>query len=370
MRVVSLVPSATEILCLVGGRDMLVGRSHECDYPPGLDAVPVLTGQAGPTGIDPVAIDASVRESIAAGRPLYRLDAGALADLRPDVILTQDLCRVCSIDEASVREIARSLPAPPRVVSLNPQTVEDVLDDVLRVGQAVGRPDPARAEVVTLRDRMHRAMDFVNPFADGPSVALLEWTDPLYVGGHWTPQLIERAGGRCPLNPTVPAPDAGDARGPMQASRRAGPSVRIDPDALAASRPEYLIICPCGVGLHRTAASSPPPPPASSASAASTAPPQSRGTGVSPVPAPSTARASTPSTQLPVPDVRALAHTLAREPWFRDLPAVRSGRVALVDGTQMFSRPGPRLIDALEWLVAWLNNRPALAPSSFPWEKF
>lgn len=320
MRVVSFVPSATEILCLIGGRGMLVGRSHECDFPAdvigGAASVPALTGQTTPPGLDPAAIDAHVRKSMAAGRPLYTLDAEALAALRPDVILTQDLCRVCSIDAASVRAIAGALAAPPRIVSLDPQTVEDVLDDILRVGEAVGLADRARAAVVALRGRMHRAMDHVNPFADGPSVAFLEWTDPLFIGGHWTPQLIERAGGRCPLNPTVADDDAGAARGPMQASRRAGPSVRVTPEALIASRPEFLVIGPCGIALA---------------------------------------------------DVRPLAESLAREPWFRELPAAQRGRVALVDGSQMFNRPGPRLIDALEWLVGWLNDRPEIVPRGFPW---
>lgn len=356
MRVVSLVPSATEALCLIGGRGMLVGRSHECDFPPGLDAVRVVTRQALPQGLDPARIDARVREAVLADRPLYTLDAAALADLRPDVILTQDLCRVCSIDGASVREVARALPGTPRVVSLNPRTIEDVLDDLLRVGGAAGLADRAAAEVVALRDRMHRAMDFVNPFADGPSVALLEWTDPLYVGGHWTPQLIERAGGRCPLNPTVPAPDAGDARGPMHAFRRAGPSLRITPDALAASRPEFLIICPCGIPLAPAHEPTPIPLPA-------------RGPGVPTGPAGSPSHATASRTR-PGHDVRTYAGRLALEPWFRNLPAARSGRVALVDGTQMFSRPGPRLINALEWLVAWLNDRPDVAPHDFPWEAF
>ncbi|MFM9996468.1 MAG: ABC transporter substrate-binding protein [Phycisphaerales bacterium] len=333
MRVVSLVPSATEILCLIGGRDMLVGRSHECDFPGDLvgggaggnaDAarapVPALTGQTTPPGRDPAAIDSHVRESVAAGLPLYTLDADALAALRPDVILTQDLCRVCSIDAASVRAIAGALPIPPRIISLDPQTVEGVFDDILRVGEAVDLADRARAAVVALRGRMHRAMDHVNPFTDGPSVAFLEWTDPMFIGGHWTPQLIERAGGRSPLNPTVAAEDAGAARGPMQASRRAGPSVRVTPEALVASRPEFLVICPCGIVLA---------------------------------------------------DVRPLAESLARQPWFRDLPAARppTGRIALVDGSQMFNRPGPRLIDALEWLTGWLNDRPDLIPHGFPWER-
>jgi ABC-type Fe3+-hydroxamate transport system substrate-binding protein len=245
------------------------------------------------------------------------LDSALLASLRPDLILTQDLCRVCSIDLGTVRAVAAALSPPPQVLDLNPQTFEDVLDDLLRVGKAVGRPAAAAAAVVGLRERFHRAADCVNPYQDGPSMAVLEWTDPLFLAGHWTPQLVERAGGRHPLNPTASLPGAGAAAGPQAASRRAGPSIAISPEDLVASRPEWLVICPCGVGLHRA---------------------------------------------------REMAAELAHSPWWAGLPAVRSGRVAVVDGNHMFSRPGPRLVDAFEWLVGWLNDRPALMPRGFPWE--
>jgi iron complex transport system substrate-binding protein len=318
VRVVSLVPAATEILCAIRGRRMLVGRSHECDFPPGLEGTPVLSG---PTvaALDPSSIDAAVRRAMDDRSPLYALDAPQLRTLRPDVILTQDLCRVCSIDMQTVRQVAASMSPPPRVLSLDPHTIEDVLDDILRVGEVVGLQRSAQSFVSSLRERMFRAMDHVTPLVDGPGVAVLEWTDPIYVAGHWTPQLVERAGGRHPLNPTIAAADAGAAMGPMQAARRAGKSVTVPARALASSRPDFLIICPCGRTLKQA---------------------------------------------------REDVATLAREPWWPDLPAVRSGRVALVDGTQMFTRPGPRLIDALEWLVGWLNDRPELMPPEFPWTTF
>jgi ABC-type Fe3+-hydroxamate transport system substrate-binding protein len=235
------------------------------------------------------------------------------------LILTQDLCRVCSIDVGTVRTIASGLSPPPRILALNPQTLEDVLDDVLRVGEGSGRPADAGAAVVSLRERLSRAADCVNPYQDGPSVAVLEWTNPVFVAGHWTPQLVERAGGRHPLNPTRASPEAGAAAGPQAASRRAGPSIAISPEQLVASRPERLVICPCGVGLARA---------------------------------------------------REMAADLSQRRWWRDLPAVRAGRVAVVDGNHMFSRPGPRLVDAFEWLVGWLNERPEFMPRGFPWEPF
>lgn len=314
-RVVSLLPSATEILCLIGGGPLLVGRSHECDYPAGLGHLPILTGQRT-SAASPADIDREVRESLRAGESLYTLDTELLARLRPDVILTQDLCDVCSIDLATVRRVAAGLSPPPEVVSLNPHTVEDVLDDVLRVGRAVGLEESAVAAVVALRERMFRAMEHVNAYDDGPSVAILEWTDPLFIAGHWTPQLVERAGGRFPLNPTAPDPAAGAATGLQVSARRAGKSRVISGEELVGSAPEFLIIAPCGMNMRQS---------------------------------------------------EAAARQLAAAPFFDSLPAVRAGRVAVADGSQAFSRPGPRLVDALEFLVGFIQGRPEMIPASFPW---
>lgn len=318
MRVVSLLPSATELLCFIGGRGALAGRSHECDFPEGLDSVPVLTAARTPAGLSPSDIDQSVREQLADGTSLYTLNAPLLASLRPDVILTQDLCRVCSIDLEAVRRVAADLNPRPRIVSLNPHTVEDVLDDVLRVGEAVGLERQAREAVVGLRGRLFAAQERVNPYVDGPSIAFLEWTDPLFVGGHWTPQLIERAGARHPLNPTRIEPGHGAAAGPQQGQRRAGPSVRVTAEKLVASRPEGVIVCPCGVGLE---------------------------------------------------GVRAMARELAKQAWWGELPAVKAGRVALVDGNQFFNRSGPRLVDAFEWLVGWVGGN-GTGAGGVEWEQF
>src|SRR5690606_13589890 len=139
-------------------------------------------------------------------------------------------------------------------LSFNPQSVEDVLDDILRLGEAIERPAEARRVVVGLRERLARAAEHVPSFAAAPSVAFLEWTDPIFIGGHWTPQLIERAGGAHPLNPTVARPGSGAATGAMQSERLAGKSIQITPEALVASRPEFVVICPCGLDLARTRA--------------------------------------------------------------------------------------------------------------------
>lgn len=325
MRVVSLVPSATETLCAVGGRSLLVGRSGECDWPPGIEGLPVVAGPklpeagSGAAGSGPREIDEHVKGEMAGGGSLYALDTRLLGELRPDVILTQDLCGVCSIDAGSVRAAVGGMDPRPRVLSLDPTTFEDVLDDVLRVGEAVGMEREATGVMAGLRERMSRAENFVNPYADGARVAVLEWTDPLYVAGHWTPQLVERAGGQHDLNPTIAAEGSGAAVGPQRAYRKAGKSVRVPAEILAASSPEALVVCPCGVGLA---------------------------------------------------GAMEMTRALAREKWWGELPAVRAGRVAVVDGKQGFSRPGPRLVDCFEWLVGWLNGRAELIPGGFAWESF
>jgi ABC-type Fe3+-hydroxamate transport system substrate-binding protein len=317
MRVVSLLPSATEALAFIGAGDLLVGRSHECDHPRTIIDRPVLTA-ARTHGGSSAQIDAEVRESLSAGQSLYSLDADLLQKLRPDVILTQDLCAVCSIDLGTVRRIAAGLSPTPKIVSLNPHTIEGVLDDLLTIGQAVGRDQSAERAVARLREEMYRLQDYTTAFLDGPSVAVLEWCDPLFIGGHWTPQLVERAGGRHPLNPTAPVPGAGAGEGPIGATQRAaGKSVTVPPEVLAASRPDAVVIAPCGLDLAAT---------------------------------------------------RREAAALMAKPWWRDLPAARAGRVALVDGNQFFNRPGPRLVEAYAFLVGWLNDRPEVIPPGFAWE--
>ncbi len=329
MRVVSLLPSATEIVLALAGADalngrgavQLVGRSHECDWPVGvgLERVPVLTGTRT-TFTTAAEMDRAVREQVASGESLYTLDAAGLRELRPDVILTQDLCEVCSIDLRTVRAAAAGFSPRPEIVSLNPQTFEGVLDDVGMVGRAIGMEARGDEHVVELRERAYRAEEYVNAYTAKPSVAFLEWTDPIFVGGHWTPQLVERAGGEHPLNPTSAVEGSGAGAGPIgQTLRRAGKSIRATVDQLVASRPEFLIVCPCGLTLEQAWA----------------------------------------ETEL-----------LAGTDWWGTIPAVRGGRVGVVDGNQMFNRPGPRLVDGLEFLVGFLNERPEVIPAGFPWRRF
>ncbi len=323
LRIVSLLPSATEIVALLGAAGDLVGRSHECDFPASITHLPVLTGQkthCSNIDPDPAAIDAQVRETLATGQSLYTLDTQLLASLRPDIIITQDLCQVCSIDLATVRRAAAALTPSPTIISLDPHTLEQVFDDVMNVGKAINREREAESAIVQLRERMHTAQDFVNAYDDQVGVAFLEWTNPLFIGGHWTPQLIERAGGRHDLNPTIPAPDSGSASGPQMAYRKAGKSIQVSPQSLIDSNPRFIIICPCGMNFLQTRA--------------------------------------------------CVQQLFLQENWFASLDAVKAGRVALVDGNQYFNRPGPRLVDAFEFLVGFLQQRPEVIPPWFAWEQF
>ena len=297
MRVVSLLPSATELLCSIpGGADLLVGRSHECDWPSQIQHLPVLTAQRT-TATDSAAIDAQVRATLEGSDSLYILDHNTLAELKPDLIITQDLCHVCSIDLPAVQQVAAALPNRPEVLSLNPQTLEEVFDDLLRIGAACNLAAEAQQTVVNLRARWWSARDHVNQLVSGPVTLLLEWMDPLFIAGHWTPELIEQAGGRHVLN------EPGAA------------STTIEPDTLVAAAPERLIIAPCGYDLSA---------------------------------------------------IERELSTLTEASWWSQLPAVQTGHVALVDGSAWFNRPGPRLVDAFLWLVAWINDRPELAPEPLP----
>lgn len=299
MRLISLLPAATEMLGAIGAHDLLVARSHECDYPPEVRDLPALTRSRIDSAADSAAIDKAVRARLASGEGLYLLDEARLRELRPDLIITQDLCEVCSIDLPTVQRVAAGINPRPQILSLNPTSLEDVFDDLLRVGEAIGQRAQAETALVTLRERYYAAKDHVNAYAPGPVVAFLEWLDPIFVGGHWTPQLIASAGAPHPLNSA------------------AMPSRTVSPDELLAAAPDVLIIAPCGAGIEWT---------------------------------------------------RRELMTVQRQPWWSKLPAVRDGRVALVDGSQMFNRPGPRLVDAFCWLVGYLHGIDHLIPADFPWQ--
>ncbi|KAJ3148800.1 hypothetical protein HDU86_007355 [Geranomyces michiganensis] len=295
------------MLCLIGGAELLVGRSHEDNYPKNIEDRPILTGQKT-TFTTSADVDRQVSESLASGNSLYTLDTARLAELRPNVILTQDLCIVCAIDLQTVYRVAQSMDPSPTVVTLNPMSLQDVLENIVDVGRAVGLENEARTAKADLERRISTAVQHGKDFLAAAGglrkrVAFLEWTDPIFPGGHWTPQLIEMAGASHPVAPAVS--DAG-----------AGPSKRTSAQDVVNSRPEILIICPCGLRLE---------------------------------------------------DAKRETRLAMKLDWWTDLTR-HCEKVAVVDGDAMFNRPGPRLVDALEWLVGFMHDRPDLIPPNFPWE--
>ena len=232
MRIVSLVPHATELLFALGAGPHVVGVTHECDYPPAALALPRLTRDALPAGLSAGEIDAAVRERTLAGDSIYELDRDALAAIEPELIVTQALCPVCAVSYEEVRELARELPSRPRVIALDPKTIGESLGDVRTLAQATAR----RSEGVELIARSSRRIDRVRLAVRGatrPRLAALEWLDPPYLAGHWTPQLIEYAGGE----PVAGLPGE--------------PSETVGWEELAATAPELVVVMPCGYDLER-----------------------------------------------------------------------------------------------------------------------
>lgn len=271
MRIVSLLPSLTELVCALGRGADLVGVTHECDFPRDVVAsLPRLTRSRIPADAPSAAIDELV---VAQGGHLYDLDASLLAELRPDLILTQAQCDVCAVNETTVRRVAAGLPGPPHVASVNPTDLAEVFAMFRRVGawidaqeaagSLVARFEATAAEVA--RRRLGRG---------APRTLLLEWTDPPFIAGHWNPELVALAGGHEVLG------------------RPGEPSRRATWDEVVAAEAEVILLSPCGFSLERTA------------------------------------------DELPLLEAR---------PEWAALPAVRAGRVVLVDGSSYFSRPGPRL---------------------------
>jgi len=233
-RVVSLIASATEIVAAIGAADMLVGRSHECDFPPDVARLPALSRPRIATWRPSGAIDRDIKALLEAALSIYEIDAAALRALAPDVVITQTLCRVCAV---SLDDVAAALAAwtgaTPRIVALAPLRLADVVADFARVGAALGREKEAVAAAAAMAARI----DAIARAADGlrrPRVAALEWIDPLMAGGNWMPELIAAAGGVAVFG------EAGAHSPP------------IDLPALAAADPDVILVVPCGFTMART----------------------------------------------------------------------------------------------------------------------
>ncbi|MFL5442121.1 MAG: ABC transporter substrate-binding protein [Myxococcales bacterium] len=233
-RIVSLLPSTTEMACLLGLRDRLVGISHECDFPDPVRGLPVLTAPK----VDPKArsaeIDRQVREVVASGLSVYRIDEEKLRALRPDLILTQDACAVCAVSFAEVEAAARKLLGRNvEIVSLSPLRLEDVLRDILRVAEAAGVGERGIEAVAGLRARLEQVRARAAS-ARRPRVLALEWMDPPMPAGHWTPELIRIAGGEPVLG------------------REGVPTARTEWDRIREAAPEVLLVIPCGFKIPQT----------------------------------------------------------------------------------------------------------------------
>lgn len=280
-RVVSLLPAATEIVAALDALDQLVGVTHECDHPAAAMHLPRVTASAIDRDAPSRTIDADVRALASAGAPVFTLDAALVASLAPDVLLTQSVCDVCALPESEVDRAVAALAVAPAVVALGGTTLDGVWDDVRRVGDAIGRRTAADALVDALIARMRRVHETLKAArAPRPRAAVLEWLDPLFAAGHWTPELVRRAGGIDVL------------------AQPGTHSVQVDVDAVRAADPEVLLFAPCGFGVSRAA--------------------------------------------------REAESLLATDAW-----RWAHGRAAwAIDGNALTSRPGPRLVDAIEVLAA------------------
>jgi iron complex transport system substrate-binding protein len=289
VRVVSLLPSATEILFAIGAGDQVVGVTHECDYPGEATTRPVLTSSLLPHELDAAGIDRHVRARVHQGSSLYGLDDAKLGSLEPDLIVTQELCAVCAVSYEIVDRAAKRLRGDPRVVSLEPSSLEDVFSTVTFLGELVGARDGAarllaglRARVDALRETSARR---ARERGARERVLVLEWTEPAMSAGHWTPGLVELAGGE----PVLGNPGAN--------------SRTLGWDEIASSDPDVVIVAPCGFGLERAQR-----------------------------------------------EIAALPDAAARA--FAGLRAVRDGRAYAMDGNAYVNRPGPRLVDTAELFAA------------------
>ncbi|HEY6468575.1 MAG TPA: cobalamin-binding protein [Candidatus Dormibacteraeota bacterium] len=288
-RIVSLLPSATEILFAIGAGDRVVGVTHECDFPAAARELPNVTSNAViGEGEAPADIDRHIHAARHAGSSIYRLDEALLAALEPDLIVTQELCDVCAVAYGEVQRAVRRLPGDATVLSLEPRSLEDICASVEAVGMATGSEEGAARCAAAMRATIARvaALPAPNP---RPRVACIEWTEPIMVGGHWVPEMVRIAGGIDPLaTPGEPSRYASWAE-------------------IAQSRPDVMVLMPCGFDLERA---------------------------------------------------RALVPTMTVRPGFDELPCAADGRVVAVDGSAYFNRPGPRITHGLEILAGALRTNP------------
>ncbi|HLA14192.1 MAG TPA: ABC transporter substrate-binding protein, partial [Gemmatimonadaceae bacterium] len=233
-RIVSFLPAGTEIVHAPGAGDQLVGRSHECDFPASVQTLPIVSR---PTidldGSSAAGIDRAVAERLGAGNSLYAIDEVLLEELRPDVILTQNLCRVCAPSGDELTRAVRKFRARPGILFLTPRTLAEIDENIVAVGEAIGREREAAALVTANRERIGAVRDAVRN-APTREVSFLEWTEPLFCAGHWVPEMIALAGGRDILG------------------RPGGDSVRMEWSDVLKQSPEIVLVSPCGYRLEES----------------------------------------------------------------------------------------------------------------------
>lgn len=284
MRIVSLLPSATEIVYALGLEP--VGVSHECDWPPHATEKPAVNSSRVDPDQDTEEINREVAQAVRDHGGVYEIDLETLSQLNPDLIISQGVCDVCAVDQVLVKDAVAQLDLDTEVLTLDSHTLDGIFDDILMIGTATERRDLAETLVGDLRSRMNAIETEAANTDHHPSVAVLDWTDPVMVAGHWVPELVELAGGRYGLT------DAGER------------STVREWDALLEYDPEVLIISPCGFDLQQT--------------------------------------------------IDSLPDLVERDSW-NDLSAVQSERVYLMDGHNYMNRPGPRIVDSLEYLAGMIH---------------
>jgi len=234
LRVASLLPSATEMVHFAGAAGSLVGVTHECDYPPGVEGLPRLTSSRIDPGLSGAEIDAEVNRLVTDDESIYTLDAALLESLAPDLVITQGLCEVCAVSTSLVEEAISGLASEPDLLVLNPTSLEDVLADTVRIGDALGSGERARRHVAVLRDRLAE-IEVTVAGLQKPTVGCIEWLDPPFSAGHWVPEMVRIAGGR---------------------ELFAGPgerSARLDWPSVFEVAPDVLVLMPCGFDAGRAA---------------------------------------------------------------------------------------------------------------------
>jgi iron complex transport system substrate-binding protein len=292
-RIVSFLPSATEIACALGLADAIVGITHECDYPPEIKRKPVVVRNALPIEtMSQSEIDRAVAERMRSGQSLYQIDEALLRRLAPDLILTQDLCQVCAPSGNEVSQVLKALPHAPQILWLTPQSLSEIFDNVRELGATTGRTAEAERLIAGCEARLAELRKRVESVTKHPRVFCMEWLDPVFVSGHWVPELVKFAGGVDELG------------------RERGESVRVSWDEVVAWDPEVLVIMPCGFNLQQT--------------------------------------------MKQIWDV--FGRYAAGSPHrFFELSAVKNGRVYAVDANSYFARPGPRVVEGAELLARLIH---------------